>query len=53
MKWVESLQAYTFMIKHKKGQANKVADALSRRVLMVQQVQIQNMGVDALKGMYA
>ena len=52
MKWVESLQAYTFTIKHKKGQANKVADALSRRVLTVQEVQLQSMGVDALKGMY-
>ena len=52
LKWVESLQAYTFTIKHKKGQANKVADALSMRVLTVQEVQLQSMGVDALKGMY-
>lgn len=52
MKWVEYLQAYTFTIKHKKGQDNKVADALSRRALMVQEIQLQSMGVDALKGMY-
>ena len=51
MKYVESLQTYTFTIKHKKGQAKKVANALSRRVLRVQ-VQLQSMGVDALKGMY-
>lgn len=52
MKWVESLQAYTFTIKHKKGQANKVVDSLSRRTLMVQEIQFQSMGIDALKGMY-
>lgn len=52
MKWVESLQAYTFIIKHKKGVANKVVDSLSRRVLIVQEVQLQSMGVEALKGLY-
>ena len=29
MKWIEFLQAYTFIIKHKKGVRNKVADAIS------------------------
>lgn len=52
MKWVESLQAYTYIIKHKKGISNKVAGALSRRVLTVQEVQLQSMGVEALKGLY-
>ena len=52
MKWVESLQAYTFTIKHKKVQANKVGDALSRRSLVVQEIQLQSMGVEALKDMY-
>lgn len=51
MKWVESLQAYTFTIKHKKGQANKVVDALSRRALLVQEIQLQSMWVEALKDM--
>ena len=34
-KWVEYLQSFTFMLKHISGQANKVADALSRRSLLL------------------
>ena len=30
-KWVEYLQSFTFVIKNISGQANKVADALSRK----------------------
>lgn len=52
MKWVEHLQSYTFTIKHKKGQANKVEDALSGRVCMVQKIQLQSVGIDSLKQMY-
>lgn len=52
MKWVEALQAYTFVIKHKKGVANKVADALSRRALTIQEVQLQSIGMDNLKDLY-
>jgi len=40
IKWMEYLQSYTFTIKHKKGQANKVADALSRRSVLVQEIQL-------------
>ena len=38
MKWIEFLQAYTFTIKHKKGETNKVVDALSRRNLTIQEI---------------
>ena len=38
MKWIEFLQAYTFTIKHKKGETKKVFDALSRRSLKSQEV---------------
>ena len=43
-KWVEYLQSFTFVLKHINGQANKVADALSGRILVVQEGDIQVMG---------
>ena len=49
MKWVEQIQALTFSIKNKKASASKVADDLSRRVTLVEEVQVQSMGIDALK----
>lgn len=52
MKWVEQLQSYTFAIKHKKGQANKVADVLRNRIMMIQEVKLQSMGIDSLRGMH-
>lgn len=38
IKWMEFLQAYTFTTKHKKGLNNKVVDALSQRLLIVQEI---------------
>ena len=52
MKWIEFLQAYTFTIKHKKGETNKVVDALSRRNLTIQEVQLERIGIYAMKDMY-
>ena len=40
------------MIKHISGQANKVADALSRRALLLQESRIQVMGFEHLKDLY-
>ena len=51
-KWVEDIQAYNFIIKHKKGVANKVADALSRRSLTIQETRLESMGINAIKDMY-
>ena len=52
VKWVEFLQGFTFVIKHVSGKANRVADALSRKSLMVQESQVQVLGFDFLKYLY-
>lgn len=52
MKWVETIQAFTFTLKHKKGVKNKVVDALSKRVLTVNQIKMESVGIDSLKSMY-
>ena len=49
---MEQLEAYTFTLKHKKGQENKVVDALSRRVFLIEEIQLQSIGIDALKNFY-
>ena len=52
LKWVEYLQAFTFVIKHKKGVSNKIVDAHSRRVLGIQEVQLQSVGMKGLSDLY-
>ena len=51
-KWVEYLQGFHFVLKHITGQSNKVADALSRRSVLLQESQIQVLGFDFLKELY-
>jgi hypothetical protein len=51
-KWVEFMKKFTFVIKHIVGTANKVADALSRRSLIVQEFQVETLGFEHLKEMY-
>eukprot|EP00253_Pinus_taeda_P002030 PITA_02030 len=51
-KRVEYLQSFTFVLKHISGQANKVADALSRRALLLQESMIQVLGFEHLKDLY-
>ena len=43
-KWVEFLQDYTFIIKHKAGVENKVADALSRRIMILVVMSVEVIG---------
>ena len=50
--WVEFLQAYNFIIKHKAGVHNVVVDALDRRHALVTSMQVQVVGFDVLKELY-
>lgn len=52
LKWVESLQAYNFVIKHNRGVSNKIEDALGRRVLIILKIQLLSIGMDDLKDLY-
>jgi hypothetical protein len=52
-KWVEYMQNFTFVIKHISGTANKVADALSRKCLLLQEFKVRTLGSDDMRNMYA
>jgi hypothetical protein len=52
-KWVEYMQNFTFVIKHISGTANKVADALSRKCLLLQEFRIKTLGFENIRDMYA
>ena len=52
LKWVEFLQSYTFFLKHKSGKYNKVVDALSRRHLLLIEMQIEVIGFKELMNLY-
>ncbi|PKU68398.1 RNA-directed DNA polymerase [Dendrobium catenatum] len=51
--WAESLAAFHFVLKHKSGKQNQVADALSRRHVLVQEIQAKLTGFDYIREMYA
>jgi hypothetical protein len=46
------MQNFTFVIKHIFGSANKVAHALSKRSLVIQEFQVKILGFEYLKEMY-
>ena len=52
MKWVEYLQSFTFLIKHKSEVTNKVADALSGRRSLLIEIKVEVLGFDEMKELY-
>ena len=52
MKWVEYLNFFTFVIKHKSGVTNQVADALSRRCSLLIEMKVEILGFDEMKDLY-
>ena len=49
---VDQIQAFTFLIKHKKGISNKVVDALNKTILVFQEVKLQSVGLEKIKDLY-
>ena len=51
-KWVEFLEQFPYVIRHKKGKANIVADALSRRYALLSMLETKLFGLEPVKEMY-
>jgi hypothetical protein len=52
-KWVEFIGTFPYIIKHKKGKGNVIADALSRRYTMLSQLDHKIFGLESIKELYA
>jgi hypothetical protein len=51
-KWVEFLQSFTFVLNHRSRKSNKVADALSRRVLLLNTLSMEVVSLESMKELY-
>jgi hypothetical protein len=52
-KWVEFIESFPYVIKHKKGKENVIANALSRRYTMLSQLDCKIFGLQTIKAQYA
>jgi hypothetical protein len=51
-KWVEFVESFPYVIKHKKGKENVIADALSRRYDLLTQLDYKIFGLETIKDQY-
>ncbi|KAI4380294.1 hypothetical protein MLD38_006500 [Melastoma candidum] len=51
-KWVEFLQSFTFVLKHKPGVKNVIADALLRMMFLLSAMETKLIGFEYLKDLY-
>ncbi|KAI3709992.1 hypothetical protein L2E82_39765 [Cichorium intybus] len=52
-RWVSFLEGFTFVVKHKAGISNRVADALSRRTNMLVTMRVEVPGFDSFSELFA
>jgi hypothetical protein len=51
-KWIEFIESFPYIIKHKKGKDNVIVDVLSRRYTMLSQLSHKIFGLETIKGLY-
>jgi hypothetical protein len=51
-KWVEFIESFPYLIKHKKGKENIIADVLSRRYTLLNQLDYKISGLESIKDQY-
>jgi len=51
-RWIEFLESFAFIISHKKGKDNVVADALSRRYVLMTRLQTHLLGFSLIRELY-
>eukprot|EP01018_Ginkgo_biloba_P003628 Gb_16318 [translate_table: standard] len=51
-KWVESLQSFTFALRHNSGKSNQVAEALSRRMTLLTKMLVEVSDFTSVKALY-
>jgi hypothetical protein len=51
-KWVEFIESFPCVIKHKKGKENVIVDALSRRYALLTQLDYKIFGLEIIKDQY-
>jgi hypothetical protein len=52
-KWSEFIKSFPYVIKYIKGKENVVADALSRKCMLVHQLELNVIGFEHIKDLYA
>jgi hypothetical protein len=52
-KWVEFIEIFSYIIKHKKGKENVIADGLPRRYTILSQLDHKIFGLESIKELYA
>ncbi|KAA3449090.1 gag-pol polyprotein [Gossypium australe] len=50
--WLEFIESFPYIIKHKNGKENVIADALSRRYIMLSQLDFKIFGLQTVKDQY-
>jgi hypothetical protein len=51
-KWSEFIESFPYIVKYKKGKDNVVADALSRRHILLSQLDDKILGLESIKELY-